>query len=132
MSSQNGIAHLRKGSLEETDILTTYQALRPVNQADEAGAEAYLIKPLSLLELEQSISDRAASFSDMVELRRLNSQLQARNEELEAFAHTVAHQLKNSSSLVTMFGHILKAYGQLPEAMPAIFGWHYSEQPQNE
>jgi signal transduction histidine kinase len=36
---------------------------------------------------------------------------------LEAFAYTVAHQLKNSSSLVLMFGNVLKQSIKLPKAM---------------
>lgn len=69
------------------------------------------------MESKQSFINDRAHFNDMVELRRLNSHLKARNEELEAFAHTVAHQLKNSSSLVTMFGCVLKECVPLPEAM---------------
>lgn len=35
------------------------------------------------------------------ELLRMNAALQARNEELDAFAHTVAHNLKNPLSIIT-------------------------------
>jgi len=112
MSSQNGKAQqLLPSSLEEPGILAAYPALGTVKQAAESAAEAYLIESLSTLESEPSF------IRDMVELRRLNDLLQTRNEELEAFAHTVAHQLKNSSSLVTLFAHILKENVQLPEAI---------------
>lgn len=86
-------------------ILSAYGGLKPIKHAAEAGAH----------EWEQPLIMAQAYFNEIVELRRFNSQLQARNEELEAFAHTVAHQLKNSSSLVIMFGYILKQSVKLPE-----------------
>lgn len=82
-----------------------YDGLKPIKQTGEVGAH----------EWEQPLIMAQVYFNEMVELRRLNSQLQAHNEELEAFAHTVAHQLKNSSSLVIMFGYILKQSVKLPE-----------------
>src|SRR5688572_26733524 len=117
MSSQNGMTHLRQGFLEEPVILTAYDALGLVKQAGEAGAEAYLIEPPGTLEAEQSLISDKADFNDIVELRRLNSHLQTRNDALQAFAHTVAHQLKNLSSLVTLYGHLLKEHIELPEAI---------------
>jgi signal transduction histidine kinase len=97
--------------------LTTYEALGLVKQAREAGAEVYLIEPLSSLESEQFLIITRVHLNELAELRRLNRQLQARNVELEAFAHTVAHQLKNLSSLVTLYGHLLKEHLKLPEAI---------------
>ncbi|MBU0702917.1 MAG: GAF domain-containing protein, partial [Chloroflexi bacterium] len=41
-------------------------------------------------------------------LRRRTIELQARNEELDAFAHTVAHDLKNPLNSVTGYGWLLK------------------------
>ena len=41
-------------------------------------------------------------------LRRRTTELQARNEELDAFAHTVAHDLKNPLNSVTGYGWLLK------------------------
>lgn len=117
MLNQNGIASVVNGSVKKTGILTTYDTLGPAKQADEAGAEAYPIKfPISQ-EWEQPLLMAQIYFNELVELRRLNSQLQARNEELEAFAHTVAHQLKNSSALVIMFGRVLKESIKLSKAM---------------
>jgi signal transduction histidine kinase len=86
--------------------LSAYDGLKPIKHAAEAGAH----------EWEQPLIMAQAYFNEVVELRRLNSQLQAHNKELEAFAHTVAHQLKNSASLVLMFGHVLKQSIKLPKA----------------
>lgn len=87
-------------------ILSAYNSLKPIKHADEAGAH----------ERGQPLIMAQTYFNEMVELRRLNSQLQAHNKELEAFAHMVAHQLKNSSSLVLMFGNVLKESLKLPKA----------------
>jgi signal transduction histidine kinase len=96
------------GSAEKTGIFTPYNDLQPFKQTAEAGAP----------EREQPLIMAQAYFNELVELRRLNSQLQADNKELEAFAYTVAHQLKNSSSLVILFGNALKESLKLPEATP--------------
>ncbi len=42
------------------------------------------------------------------ELRQVGSDLNARNEELDAFAHTVAHDLKNPITLVVGYADILR------------------------
>ena len=42
------------------------------------------------------------------ELRQIGSDLYARNEELDAFAHTVAHDLKNPITLVVGYADILR------------------------
>lgn len=50
-------------------------------------------------------------------LRETNAELLARNEELDAFAHTVAHDLKNPLSAVLGFAeHLEPGAGALPEA----------------
>ncbi len=42
------------------------------------------------------------------ELGRLNAELQHRNEDLDAFAHTVAHDLKNPLALVQGYAQVLR------------------------
>lgn len=49
------------------------------------------------------------------DLRQKRDELQARNEELDAYAHTVAHDLKNPLTLVVGFADILKdTYQAIP------------------
>ncbi|MCB0128456.1 MAG: response regulator [Caldilineaceae bacterium] len=49
------------------------------------------------------------------DLRQKRDELQARNEELDAYAHTVAHDLKNPLTLVVGFADILRdTYQTLP------------------
>jgi PAS domain S-box-containing protein len=43
------------------------------------------------------------------ELRKYAAELEARNEELDAFAHTVAHDLKNPLNLIVGFAELLEA-----------------------
>jgi PAS domain S-box-containing protein len=50
-----------------------------------------------------------------VALRTQNEQLQARNRELDAFAHTVAHDLKNPLGVLTPMAEIVaEDYDQIP------------------
>ncbi len=87
--------------------LTAHESGDLVSEASAAGVGAYLVKPPRLREVERAITIAMARFDDMVELRRLNADLQARNEELGAFAHTVAHDIKGPLSLIVGFAEIL-------------------------
>jgi two-component system, response regulator PdtaR len=57
-------------------ILTAYETHDLVQQASSAGAGAYLVKPPNAREMERAITIAVARFNDMMELRRLNSELQ--------------------------------------------------------
>ena len=48
-------------------------------------------------------------------LRQFNAELQARNAELDAFAHTVAHDIKNPLHLLIGYADVLaENYARLP------------------
>lgn len=47
--------------------------------------------------------------SEMEALRRANAELQALNEELNAFAHTVTHDLKSPLSIIVGYAELLEA-----------------------
>ena len=50
------------------------------------------------------------------ELQRVNTELQTRNAELDAFAHTLAHDLKNSVHVIMGFAEILERdYADSPD-----------------
>ena len=55
--------------------------------------------------LYQEVSDHAERLEERV--RERTAELQARNEELAAYDHTVAHDLKNPLGLVTGFAEVL-------------------------
>ncbi len=65
-------------------ILTAYDSPDLVEQAGEVGAGAYLVKMPRAREIERGLTIAVARFDDMMELRRLNAELQSRNEALQA------------------------------------------------
>jgi two-component system sensor histidine kinase/response regulator len=88
-------------------VVTAFETPDLVTEASQAGVGAYLAKPASAHEIDRAITIAMARFDDMVELRRLNAELQAQNEDLNAFAHTVAHDLKSPLSLITGYADLL-------------------------
>ena len=65
--------------------------------------------------LEQQVQERTQELRQEIErrirtedkLRRANEELQARNEELDAFAHTVAHDIKGPVTTIASFSELL-------------------------
>lgn len=88
-------------------ILSAYETPDLVQQASEAGVNAYLLKPPDSRELERAIMLAIARFDDMMALRRMNEELEVSNAELDAFAHTVAHDLQSPLGLISGFGEML-------------------------
>ncbi|MFN8455632.1 MAG: HAMP domain-containing sensor histidine kinase [Anaerolineae bacterium] len=70
-------------------------------------------------ELNQRVRKQAEELQAEIErrvqaetaLRQSNTELQARNKELDAFAHTVAHDLKNPLGVITSYGELLSDNG---------------------
>ena len=89
-------------------ILTAHETPGLVEQAGQSGVHGYLLKPLDSREMERAITIALARFEDMMALRRVNAQLQIVNEELDAFAHTVAHDLQSPLGLITGFSEVLQ------------------------
>ena len=79
-----------------------------VAQASEAGVGAYLVKPPGRHEMERAITIAMARFEDMMKLSSLNAELQTRIEDLDAFAHTVAHDLQSPLSLMIGYAEVLE------------------------
>lgn len=88
-------------------ILTAYEALSLVERAAAAGIAAYLVKPPNARQLERAIIIARARFGDLMELRRLNHQLQLINADLEHFSRTVAHDLRHLLSPIMGYAEIL-------------------------
>jgi two-component system, sensor histidine kinase and response regulator len=88
-------------------VLTAYETPDLIDEASQAGVGAYLVKPPNGQEIERAITIALARFEDLRQLRQLNQRLQSYNEELNAFAHTVAHDLQNQLSLIAGFSDLL-------------------------
>ena len=89
-------------------ILTALETHDLVERASAAGVGAYLIKPPNPEELERAIIIARARFKDMLELSE-------RARELDAFAHTVAHDLKNPLGVLVGFAELLEEdYASIP------------------
>src|SRR5215510_14275803 len=63
-------------------ILTAHDAPELILQASEVGVGAYLVKPPKAREVERAITIAMARFGDLMSLRYLNAELEARNAEL--------------------------------------------------
>jgi two-component system sensor histidine kinase/response regulator len=85
-------------------ILTSHEDEESIERAGASGAGAYLLKPPRADEIERALIIAMARFKDMVELRE-------RNQELDAFAHTVAHDLKNPLSVLINYGELIESEG---------------------
>lgn len=89
-------------------ILTAYEAPNLVQRAGDAGVGAYLVKPPNARDLERAITIARARFADILQLRHLNETLQDQNAELNAFSHTVAHNIQSSISRIIGFSELLQ------------------------
>jgi signal transduction histidine kinase len=117
MPDINGLEASRR--IQETTptpivVLTAYERLDLVEMAADAGVGAYLVKPPNARELERAIIIARARFDDLRKLRSLNQELSQANEDLDAFSHTVAHDLKHFLAPVLGFAEVLyEDYGKI-------------------
>jgi len=109
------------GALEVTDTEVNHFTdadLRKVEPLAAAAATA-IVNARLYERAQQEIADRKRAEEA---LRRHAAELLARNEELDAFAHTVAHDLKNPLSIIVGFAESLEgSYAELP---PQVLGHH--------
>ena len=93
-------------------LLTAYESPKLVRQASDAGVVGYLVKPVRATELDRAIAIGLARFQDMMRLDKLNQDLQAQNAELDAFADTVAHDLKAPLAPIIGYAEVLAEKGE--------------------
>lgn len=77
-------------------ILSAYETPELVQQAAEAGVGAYLVKPPKIREVERAIGIAMARFDDILAMRRLHAELEARNTAL----HEALERVKTLSRLL--------------------------------
>jgi AmiR/NasT family two-component response regulator len=80
-------------------VLTAYEAPELIEEASAAGVGAYLVKPPDVREMERAISIAMARFDDLMELRRLNAELQTGNEARERLILELQHALDQVKTL---------------------------------
>jgi two-component system sensor histidine kinase/response regulator len=82
----------------------------------EVGGVDYITKPFQLAEVLARAEAHLTLQSMRRKLQEQNMALEARNAELDAFAHTVAHDLKNPLTALIASGFLLERYyATLPE-----------------
>ncbi|HNT73948.1 MAG TPA: response regulator [Anaerolineae bacterium] len=91
-------------------VLTAYETFELLKQTSDAGVGAYLVKPSNTQELERAITIARARFDDMLQLRRMNQELESRNADLAAYSHTVSHDIQNFLQLIYGFAEALDRY----------------------
>ncbi|MFC1976435.1 ANTAR domain-containing response regulator [Chloroflexota bacterium] len=101
-------------------MLTAFDTPELVQQASEVGAGAYLVKLPATREIERAIIIAMARFSDMMELRRLNTELQARNGQLQ----TRNKQLQVALNKVKLLGGLLPICGNCKKIRDDEGYWH--------
>jgi signal transduction histidine kinase len=86
-------------------------------KAFEVGGVDYVTKPFQLAEVLARVETHLALRRSNAELERhvhelarSNGELQARNEELDAFAHTVAHDIRNPVNNILGLAFLLKEH----------------------
>ncbi len=86
-------------------VLTAYDAPELVAQACEAGVGAYLVKMPGAAEIGRAIAVAIARFDDLMEMRRLNGQLQeeiAERVRIEAVRAQMEQQLRRQERLAAV------------------------------
>lgn len=114
------------GPLPPAIMITGTGNERTAVSAMKLGARDYVVKDVDggFLELLPSVIERALRQQRLEkekqqadqELRRYAAELRTRNEELDAFAHSVAHDLKAPLSNLAGFAEMLaRDYGVMPD-----------------
>ncbi len=105
-------------------VISAQDELDSAVRCIEMGAEDYLTKPFNLVLLnarlgavleKKRLRDQEHAYLHQLQIERqrleeYTDELQARNEELDAFAHTVAHDLKNPLSAILGYVELLQKF----------------------
>ncbi|MDY7078035.1 MAG: response regulator, partial [Chloroflexota bacterium] len=130
MPVHNGLEVIRllasQGPLPPTIVVTGAGSEQIAVEAMKLGASDYIVKDVDggYLDLLPAVIERVLQQQRLLEeklraeeaLRQYTAELEARNEELDAFAHTVAHDLKGPLGHMVGFAHVLaEDHTALPE-----------------
>jgi two-component system, sensor histidine kinase and response regulator len=87
-------------------MLTNQEDEESIRRAFESGAADYLVKPVNTLILNYRVRT-------MLRMRDTQKALRARNDELNAFAYTVAHDLKTPIASLIGYAGLIENYHQV-------------------
>ena len=116
-----------KAGAETRDIpiifISALESTEDKVKAFEAGGVDYVTKPIRVAEViarvETHLALRRANVAVEKRLHELacaNAELKARNEELDAFAHTVAHDIKSPLNNILGYSYLLQQnYEDVPD-----------------
>ena len=76
-------------------------------KAFTAGGVDYITKPFQVEEVAARVATHLALRNLQKQMQTINGSLATRNAELDAFAHTVAHDLKNTLNTIMGYAEIL-------------------------
>ena len=117
MPNMNGfdVCRLLKGNEQTSHIPIIFisalgQAFDKVTAFTIGGVD-YITKPFQLEEMLARVHTHLSLVEMRKRLEAQNRELQAQNQDLEAFAHTVAHDLKNPLSKIITSMAMVEAYG---------------------
>ena len=88
-------------------FLTAYADDRTLQRAKASEPFGYLLKPFEERELQVAVELALYRHSMEQQLREYAAELETRNRELDAYAHTVAHDLKHPLSLIVGYADVL-------------------------
>ena len=83
-------------------VLTAYETSELLQEASAAGVGAYLVKPPNPHDMDRAITIALARFKDIIELRRLNTELQQRYEERDKLVQELQEALAKVKMLSGM------------------------------
>lgn len=94
-------------------FITAMGAVEDKVKGFQLGAVDYITKPFQNQEILARVRTHLSLTHLRGELVRQNEQLRQQNESLNAYARTVAHDLKNPLNLIMNFARLLEDEGQL-------------------
>ncbi len=87
----------------------------PLSDPDQRELRAGRV--ILLLDVTEREQQRGAREQAEEALRQANAELLSRNDSLDQFAHTVAHDLKSPANTLRNYVHLLREDGDMPDSM---------------
>lgn len=89
-------------------IMTAYTDYDYMQTSIDLQVDGYIVKPVRKEKLISTIAKQAKIINLQKEIKKYTTELQQRNEDLDAYAHTVAHDLKSPLGNMMAFADLLR------------------------